>query len=194
MKFFATFHFLLCYLEYNASMRMSKKTLLHFLFFSLIITVPCTASSANPGSKCFPPLASGQDSLEEGFFKVQFNLPPPPPKNPDNIIHFHGNRTYSENLPLKINHIKCVRKDENCVCLDIYFNQMINPRSAKPDSILINNKPLAPGLRFAFNKKGDTIKILIPISGNTFKVKVQKIKSFSEVVIEPVEILVEVSR
>lgn len=124
------------------------------------------------------------------------NLPPPPqhPKDPENIIKYRGSRTYSENLPLKIIQTKCTRKDGNMVFVEIMFNQCINPRSIKPESILINNAPLPPFIRFLFNRKGTTVKMIIPLTLSSFKMKVCNICSFDNTIIEPVEFLVEVER
>ena len=46
--------------------------------------------------------------------------------------------------------------------------------------------------RFAFNKKGDTVKIFLPMDSNTFKLKISKIRSFDGSEIDPVELLIEV--
>ncbi len=162
--------------------------------------VVCTASSATPESGDFPPLSPDQELHGEDFSgngnqplqSNEYNILPPPPKDSDNIINYRGNRIYTDNLPLKINQTKCERKNANYVSLDIVFNQSINPRSVHHDSILINNSPLAPGIRFAFNKKGDTIKIFLPINENTFKVKIHRVCSFDGNWIEPVEILAQV--
>ena len=116
----------------------------------------------------------------------------PPPKNPDKILKYRGTRTYNENLPLKIIQTKCAHKENEMVYLEIIFNQSINPRSVKPYNILINNKPLSPGVRFAFSKKGDRIKIILPMKVNSFKLKVLEVKSFGGAVIDPIELLVEV--
>ena len=104
-------------------------------------------------------------------------LPPPPPKDSDKSMKYRGNRTYTDNLPLRINQTECLRKDGEFVSLSILFNQSINPRSVRPGKILINNKPLPPQTRFAFN---------------TFKLKISKIRSFDGSEIDPVELLIEV--
>ena len=163
-----------------------------------------TASSESPEQGAFPPLPldqemSGEDSSEFKKPPVlplppdgNFKRPPRPPKDPDNIINYRGNRTYTENLPLKINYTSCERRSEDIVCLEIIFNQSINPRSLHYDCFLINNHPLPPGTKFAFNKKGNTIKLMVPSNSNSFKLMIHKITSFDGSVIEPIEILAEV--
>ena len=146
--------------------------------------VPCTASFAAPDSEVFPPLPSEQELPEEvfpkdekakenDFLKGDFKRLPPPPKDPDNIIHYRGNRAYAENSPLEIIHTHCERK-------------------AEADSFFFNNRPLPFGTRFNFNKKGNSVRMLLPLNEATFKLKVQNISSFDGKMIEPVELLIEV--
>ena len=177
---------------YNSSMKIMKKHFLHFLLSSFLFFALCAIAVAEPGSDGFPPLPPvrdlpGEDSPVNNRF-------PRPPMDSENIINYRGNRTYTENLPLKINQIKCERRAEDVVCVEIVFNQSLNPRSFHHDCLCINNAPLPFGSRFIFNKKGNTIKIMVPSTVNTFKLKIQNISSFNGSVIEPVEILAEVMR
>ena len=192
-----------CVLLYNSGMNGWKKDYLHFFIFSFLMFVPCTASFAAPDSEVFPPLPSEQELPEEvfpkdekakenDFLKDDFKRLPPPPKDPDNIIHYRGNRAYAENSPLEIIHTHCERKAEDFVSLVIFFNQSINPRSMQPDSFFFNNRPLPFGTRFNFNKKGNSVRMLLPLTEDTFKLKVQNISSFDGKMIEPVELLIEV--
>ena len=174
-----------------------KKTFIHFFFFSFLMSAPFAASSASPDPEVFPPLPldqemHGEDSDEKEL--PDFARPPRPPKDPENIMNYRGTRTYSEDLPLKITQTKSIRKEDNMVSIIIIFNQNINPRSLHRDSILINNMPIPMGARFAFNKRGDTIKILIPLQDSSFKLKVQNISSFNGSLLEAVEILSEIER
>ena len=116
----------------------------------------------------------------------------PPPKDSENTFKYRGSRIYNENLPLKILQAKCSRIEDGNVFLEIIFNQSINPWSVKPYNLLVNNKPMSPGVRFAFSKKGDRIKVIMPMKENSFKLKVLNIRSFGDVEIEPLEFLVEV--
>ena len=193
-------------MAYNASMKSLKKNFKHFLISSFFIIVPCTASFAAPGSEVFPPLPPNQERQEEvppmgskppvpnGTPDEEFKRPPMPPKDSDNIINYRGTRTYSENLPLKISNIKSERKADDIVCVVIIFNQSIDPRSLDHDSFFINNQALPFGTRFTFNRKGNTIKIMVPVSENSFKLKIQNINSYDGSLLEPVEILTEVAR
>ena len=155
-----------------------------------MIFVPCATSFAAPGTEGFPPLPFDQE-LPEGDLTEPPRYPRPP-KDPDNIIHYRGNRAYAENLPLEIVHTRSERKAEDVVSLVIFFNQCINPRALHPDSFLLNNRPLPFGIRFNFNKKGNSVRMLLPLRENTFKLKVQNISSFDGKMIEPVELLIEV--
>lgn len=174
-----------------------KKTFIHFFFFSLLMTAPYAASSASPDQEDFPPLPPGQEMHGEDFGDKDssgFRRPARPPKDPENIVNYRGNRTYDEDLPLKITQTKCISKDDNMMIIIIIFNQSINPRSMHRDSILMNNMPVPMGVRFAFNKRGDTIRIFLPLQDSSFKLKVQNISSFNGSMLEPVEILTEIER
>lgn len=147
-------------------------------------------SFAEPGQDVFPPLPPVQELPEEA--SADRPRHPRPPRDPDNIIHYRGNRAYAENLPLEIVHTRSERKAEDVVSLVIFFNQSINPRALHPDSFLLNNRPLPFGIRFNFNKKGNSVRMLLPSKEDTFKLKVQNISSFDGKMIEPVELLIEV--
>ena len=120
--------------------------------------------------------------------------PPPPPKDSENIMKYRGNRTYTENLPLKLVQARCVLQEGDLACIALFFNQSINPRSVHPTSILINNTPLPAFVRFQFNKKGDSLKVFMPVKMQSFKLKVCNISAFDGTGIEPVELLLEVER
>ncbi len=171
-------------------MKRLKNHFKHFLTFSFLTFVLCATSFAEPGQDVFPPLPPVQELPEEA--SVDRPRHPRPPRDPDNIIHYRGNRAYAENLPLEIVHTRCERKAEDFVSLVIFFNQSINPRSILPDSFFFNNRPLPFGTRFNFNKKGNSVRMLLPLTEDTFKLKVQNISSFDGKMIEPVELLIEV--
>lgn len=178
---------------YNSSMKRLKTYFLHFIISSFLIVVPCTAAFAEPAPEGFPPLPPGQE-LPEGDSSDKKPCPPPPPMDHDNIINYRGSRTYNETLPLKVTQVKCNRIAESLVCVEVFFNQSINPRSVKPNSLIINNSQLPFGTRFTFNKKGNTIKIKVYTTGDSFKLRVQDIRSFNGFLVEPIEILTEVER
>ena len=163
----------------------------HIVVFSLILVSSLLFAQGMPGGGGGnpPSVQPPAGSEPPGGFP-----PPPPPKDSDNIIKYRGNRTYSENTPLKIIQTKCTRKEGELVCIEIFFNQSINPRSVKPASILINNNPVLPPARFMFSKKGDSLMLLIPMNSDSFKMKVTRIRSFDNTLIDPVELLVEVER
>lgn len=187
-------HFFFSDMAYNSSMKRLKKDFKYFLLFSFLMCMYCAPSFAAPGPEGFPPLPSDQEFPGEDLSKRPLPPPPPsrPPRNPDNIIHYRGNRAYSEILPFEIVHTRSERKAEDVVSLVIFFNQSINPRSLNPDSFLLNNNPLPFGIRFNFNKKGNSVRMLLPLTEDTFKLKVQNISSFDGKMIEPIELLIEV--
>ena len=182
-------HFFFYDMAYNSSMKRLKIHFKNFLFFSFMMCVYCAPSFAAPGSEGFPPLPFDQELPEEAVEHQQY---PRPPKDPDKIIHYRGNRAYTENLPLEIVHTRCERKAENIVSIVIFFNQSINPLTLRSDSFHLNNKVIPFGMRFHFNKKGNSVSMLLPVTEDTFKLKVQNISSFDGKIIEPVELLIEV--
>ena len=180
------------------------------------MTVTNAASSAAPGQSGFPPFPPDQELHGEGSseqLKDQSNnqndkqppegpvdnnsennpenLPPPlPPQDSEHIFYYRGSRAYSESLPLTIYQINCERIDENMVNLEIRFNQSVNPRSVRRDSLLVDKNNLPEKIRFSFNKKGDRLKAIIPVSTNSFGLTVQNVRAFDGTMIEPVEIIV----
>ena len=176
-------------------MKCSKRRFQFLAFFSLFMTVIATASSAAPGQEVSPPFLPdqglpGEDSSkrppEQLHEQPPMDRPPPmPPKDPDNIFYYRGNRTYSEHIPLVVKQLNCLRLDEENVIVELVFNQSINPRSVKHNSILINNSALSKDIRFAFNKKGDRIKITVPLMENSFEIKIQNICAFDGSLIIP---------
>ena len=118
--------------------------------------------------------------------------PPLPPKDADKIFYYRGNRTYSEELPLKVNFIRCVRGENGEIILMIVFNQSVNPRSVNRESFLIDDTELPDNIRFSFNKKGDTIRVVIPQDEEEFRITVQDVTTFNGASLEPVEIIAKV--
>ena len=118
--------------------------------------------------------------------------PPLPPKDSDKIYYYRGNRTYSEEQPLKISFVRCMRDEDGKIVVMVIFNQSVNPRSVSHASFLINDNELPENIRFSFNKKGDTIRVIIPEGEEEFRITVQDIRAFNGVCIEPVEVLAKV--
>ena len=169
------------------------------------------ASSALPGPDGFPPFPPDQEMHEEGFSASEngqpefpeppqlpedeepITPPPPlPPKDADKIFYYRGNRTYSEELPLKVNFIRCTRGENGEIILMIVFNQSVNPRSVNRESFLIDDTELPDNIRFSFNKKGDTIRVVIPQDDEEFRITVQDVSTFNGAELEPVEIIAKV--
>ena len=69
--------------------------LILFLFFAgMLYSQPAPSKPTMPP----PPSREHSEHLEP---------PPRPPKDESKILNYRGSRTYIENLPLKINQIKC---------------------------------------------------------------------------------------
>ena len=179
-------------MAYNSSMKRLKQHFKHFLILLFLLLVHCTASFAAPGPEAFPPLPFDQELSEEDATDRPRHIRPT--ADPEDIIHYRGSRTYSENLPLEIINTRCERKADNIVSVVILFNQSINPRMLRMDSFFFNNRPLPMGTRFHFNKKGNSVRMVLPVAEDSFKLKVQKISSFDGKIIEPIELLIEVVR
>ena len=118
--------------------------------------------------------------------------PPLPPKDADKIFYYRGNRTYSEELPLIVKFIKCIRDREGRIILMLVFNQSVNPHTVNHECLLIDDNELPENIRFSFNRKGDTIRVIIPEDGEEFRITVQDICAFNGVCIETVELLAKV--
>ena len=204
-------------------MRCSKRGFF-VISFSLLFSVAYAASSALPGPEGFPPFPPDQEMLEEDFSAPDSEkksdkkpeeppeelppelpegetpkAPPPPlpPKDSEKIFYYRGNRTYSEELPLKINFIKCMRDEDGTIIIMVFFNQTVNPRSVNNECFLIDDNELSENIRFSFNKKGDTIRVTIPQDENEdadeeFVITVQDVCGINGVCIEPVELLAKV--
>lgn len=166
-------------------MNCLKKRYIHFLFFYFFLTVPCTVILAEPGQEDLPPLPPDQEK--------PFPEPPKlPPKDPDSIIYYRGNRMYTKDSELKVIRTRGERLDENTILLEIFFNQSINPRTVDNDSILLDDEPLPDDTRFMFNRKGDIIRIILDFDDDDFLLTVQNIRSFNGIVLEPEDFDIQV--
>lgn len=151
------------------------------------MTAPAAVCLAEPAQEALPPLPPEQ---ETPFFEP----PKERPSDHSDIMHYRGIRVSPENLPFEITQIKCHRFDDKVIVIHIVFNQSINPRSILRDSILLNGKPFHENVRFAFNRKGDTIKLIVVQKENSFKLKVQNLSSFDGKELETTERLVEIEK
>ena len=198
-------------------MRCSKRGFF-VISFSLLLTVCYAASSPRPGPGGFPPSPPDQEVDEEDSFDLdsaeeddieepddepidkpfpEQDMPkaPPPPlpsKDADKIFYYRGNRTYSEEQPLKVNFVRCIRDEDGRIIVMVIFNQSVNPRTVSHTSVLIDDNELPENIRFSFNKKGDTIKVIIPEGQEEFRITVQDVCAVNGVCIEPVELLAKV--
>ncbi len=149
------------------------------------MTVPCMVLLANPGQEDFPPLPPDQDM-------PFFNPPKLTPKDPDSIINYRGNRIYRKNGDMEVAKTAIRRLNKELISLEITFTQSLNPRSVNPNSFIIDDEPLPEGTKFFFNRKGDTVRILVEMEDDYFYLIVQDIYSFNGKLVEPVEFELEI--
>ena len=131
----------------------------------------------------------------EDFPKDDKSVPPPPPlppKDSDKIFYYRGNRTYSEEQPLKVIFLRCLEVEEENLVVMIVFNQSVNPKSVKRESFLIDDEEISEDITFSFNRKGDTIRMIIPDYDEEFELEMKDICAFNGIRIEPVEFIVKV--
>ena len=147
-------------MAYNSVMtKFSKKLLVSLLLSLFAVTVFAEPGGPSPGGQNSPP-------------------PPPPPKDSINTFKYRGTRAYTVNLPLEIKQIKCQQSDSDSVILEILFNQSINPITVKNKNIFINDEPLSEEIKIVFNKKGDTIKLQLPMNEKAFRLKLTRVRSY----------------
>lgn len=169
-----------------------KRNFLLFLFFSFFLWKGGRLLYAEPAERPGPvnPVVPQKQDLPPA---PPAHRPPHLPPAPDSdIMHYRGSRVYSGNQAFEISQIKCKRIDEKTFSLHITFNQSLNPRSVGKESIFLNGQPLPENIRFAFNRRGDTIKLLLPQLNDSFKLLIQKISSFDGKELAPIERLIEV--
>ena len=161
-------------------MKCLTKHCINFLFFSFFMTVPCMVLAANPGQEDFPPLPPDQ---EQPFFEP----PKLPPKDPDSIIYYRGNRIYMKDDVMEVAKTNIHRLDDDTIALEITFTQSINPRSVNQDSFIIDDEPLPDGTRIIFNRRGDTVRIILQMEDDYFSLSIQNVSSFNGKLVEPVD-------
>jgi len=106
----------------------------------------------------------------------------------EDFINYRGNRVFLSNDEFLLQEIRTERLSEFSITLEITFNQSINPRSFDYSSIKINGMDISPDTTFSFNKKGDTIKLTIPVKTQVFSLEIKDIESFDGTAINPIEI------
>lgn len=84
--------------------------------------------------------------------------------------------------------IKTERISDNTVNIEITFNQIINPRSFSYSSIKINGESLSAQTTFAFNKKGDTVRLSIPVTTSLFTLEIKDVQAFDGSALVPIEV------
>ncbi|MBR1640157.1 MAG: hypothetical protein IJ688_12290 [Treponema sp.] len=161
---------------------------------------PEKSQESSPGSMEGQGMHNSQSSQSKNPPPSPVSPPPAPPqkpegpegnkeKNPQNFVHYRGNRTFVQQEKLVLLQVKSSRVDEDEVVMEISFNQSLNPRSVKSSSIILDDEELPEKVKFSFNRKGDTIRVQVPSKDDEIKVKIQGVRAFSGVLIEPVEIL-----
>ena len=107
---------------------------------------------------------------------------------PPEIINYRGNRMLSDGAEFLLQDVKSRKISDDCLCLELSFNQSVNPRTFTSESILIDGQEISSKIKFSFNKKGDTIKVEIPSKSENFSLMIQNVESFDGIQIEPVKI------
>ena len=121
-------------------------------------------------------------------------LPKRPRPSFENTINYRGSRVYADKGPLLLTYTRPVRLNEKTVMLEIAFNQAINPRSVKKSSICIDNQELPADIDFYFNKKGDSLRVEVPLEKDNFVIKIQGIRSFDGKQMESVELITTITQ
>ena len=101
---------------------------------------------------------------------------------------YRGNRMLSDGAEFLLQDVKSRKISDDCLCLELSFNQSVNPRTFTSESILIDGQEISSKIKFSFNKKGDTIKVEIPSKSENFSLMIQNVESFDGIQIEPVKI------
>ena len=174
-------------MAYNSGMsKFSKKLLISFLIPLFAVSVFAEPGGTSPGG--------GMGIPDGGPGQMPPPPPPLPPKDPENTFKYRGTRAYAENQPLEIKLVKCIKTENNEVILEVSFNQSINPKSIKNQNVYINDERLLEDIKIVFNKKGDTIKIQIPMVGEAFKLRLSKVRSFNGSMMGTMETWVKVQK
>ena len=109
------------------------------------------------------------------------------PSEPE-IIYYRGNRMLSENGDFLLENIKTERISDSQVIVEIAFNQSVNPLSFSASSFLLDGSPISESVKLSFNKKGDTIRLTLPVKENFFSLTIQNVEAFDGTELETVEV------
>jgi len=104
------------------------------------------------------------------------------------ILNYRGSRVLSDSESFSLQSVKTKIEKKSNLTLELSFNKSVNPHSFLSDSILIDGKPLSAQTKFSFNKKGDTIRLELPVESEKINLKIQKIESFDGKMIEELEL------
>ncbi len=109
------------------------------------------------------------------------------PSEPE-IIYYRGNRMLSENGDFLLENIKTERISDSQVIVEIAFNQSVNPLSFSASSFLLDGSPISESVKLSFNKKGDTIRLTLPVKEKFFSLTIQNVEAFDGTKLETVEV------
>lgn len=103
-----------------------------------------------------------------------------------NIINYRGNRVLSSSDSFLIENVKAESTSKYSLNIEIRFNQSINPLSISSDSILVNGEKISDKSKFSFSKKGDTIRVAVPKTKDSYSILVQNVESFDGIKLKPI--------
>ena len=152
--------------------RIGRRVYVLILFIFLFSSLYAAGPGAMPDKPGTPPPGGHQNPTKP------CNPRPVRPGDHNDMIYFRGARMYYDSDYFKVQDIKYERTDSETVTLQVTFSQIINPRSVKASSVIINGKPVQDDLKFSFNKKGDVIKINLPASEELLHVTIRDVLSF----------------
>ncbi len=108
--------------------------------------------------------------------------------NASDIINYRGSRVLYNGGDFALQNVKTRREGNEKVTVELTFNQSLNPLSVNTSSILLNGQAVSSETKFSFNKKGDTIRMDLPVELENVSITVQNVESFDGTPLAPVEI------
>ncbi len=109
------------------------------------------------------------------------------PVSDQEIFYYRGSRVVAAEENFTVQSIKSEKTSGKEINVEITFNQDVNPLTFNENSILIDGQALPAATKFAFNKKGDTMRVSVPLQKDNFSLKIQNIESYDGTIIEPIE-------